>query len=391
MKPRTFHLLLTLALTALLALAPVAQGKDDYEKEIEVDPGQRIELEMKHGGSLEVTAWDQDLVRIVIFDEHRNLSDYDIEAESTRYGVRFSAELDDRRENYTDLTVELTVPREFDIETSSAGGHIQIEGVTGEFEGRTGGGGITLVNVEGEADLSTGGGRIEILESNLDGRVSTGGGGALVRDVVGNVKVSSGGGIVSYENVRDRDGDLRGPGRIRAEGVSDGTILYNTAGGGIKLKSAPEGAIVNTGGGDIRIRGAERFVKASTGGGDIEIEVGDGWVAAGTGAGDIEVTVTDGFGDGEDGIDLSTGHGRITVTLPADASVTFDLDLMYTRNSRRDYDIDSDFELDLEHTKDWDSRRGSPRKHIYGTASINGGRHKVIIDSVNGDIRIRKK
>ena len=34
-------------------------------------------------------------------------------------------------------------------------------------------------------------------------------------------------------------------------------------------------------------------------------------------------------------------------------------------------------------------RHGGPRKHIYGTATINGGRHRVIIRSVNGNIRIK--
>ncbi len=43
------------------------------------------------------------------------------------------------------------------------------------------------------------------------------------------------------------------------------------------------------------------------------------------------------------------------------------------------------FDLDIEETDKWESRNGSPRKHIYGTASINGGKHRVIIRVVNGE------
>ena len=85
---------------------------------------------------------------------------------------------------------------------------------------------------------------------------------------------------------------------------------------------------------------------------------------------------------------MGTGGGNILIR---DASVEFDLDLAYTRKSRRDYVIISDFDLDLEHTTKWESKYGSPRKHIYGTASINGGKHKVVIHGVNGDIRIEKR
>ncbi len=129
----------------------------------------------------------------------------------------------------------------------------------------------------------------------------------------------------------------------------------------------------------------------STGGGDIRIEIEDGPVAACSGAGDVEVIVLEGLGDDGDGISINTGNGEITLILPADASVEFDLDLAYTRKSSRDFEITSDFDLELEHTTKWESKHGSPRKHIYGTASINGGKHKVVIHGVNGDIRIEKR
>jgi hypothetical protein len=67
-----------------------------------------------------------------------------------------------------------------------------------------------------------------------------------------------------------------------------------------------------------------------------------------------------------------------------------DIDLGYTRNSDQDYRIISDFDFKIEQTNKWDYSNGSPRKHIYGTGKVAGGRHKIKIRSVNGDVRIKK-
>ncbi len=397
MKSRSIATLSTLVLVAMMALAPVAQGQGEWKQEFPVKSGQKIELEMKQGGSLEVEGWDRDLVRVVC-TSHKNdnedggadIKNWDIEVTKTSGGLRLSAK-PDRKFRSLNFNVHLNVPRKFNIESHSGGGSISITDVSGIFQGATGGGGITLKNLSGQVHLTTGGGGIKVLDSDLDGKVSTGGGGGLVRNVVGNVKVTSGGGIVSFENVSDRGGDLRGPGGLSPAGTSPKTIMYSTAGGGIDLDDAPEGAIVKTGGGDIDIRNASRFVKARTGGGDIDIQIKDGYVEAKTGAGDIHVSVAGGLGKDGEGIELKTGTGEVTLVLPADASIDLDLDLAYTRNSSQDFEIKSDFDLQREHSQKWDSKHGSPLKHIYGTATINGGKHKVVIHNVNGNIRIQKR
>lgn len=389
MNTRNAVLILTLVSMVMMTLASVAQGNDEWEREFDVEPGQKIELEMKYGGSLEVEGWDRDLVQIQCSEGANDLDDYEIEVDETRWGLIFSAQPQKGHHSNTGLKVRLMVPSEFDIKTISGGGGIRISGVSGEFRGKTGGGSIYLKNVSGKANLSSGGGIIKILDSELDGKVSTGGGGGLVRNVTGNVRATSGGGIVEYENVRDDQGDFRGPDNMPFAGVTSGTIIQTTAGGEINLNEAPEGAMVKTGGGNIRVRDAAQLVRAQTGGGDIEIEIKDGFVFARTGAGDMEVVVEGGLGDSRDGIDLSTGHGEITLIVPADASMEFDLDLRYTRSSGRDFAISSDFDMDIEHTRKWKKESGSNKwKHIYGTGSINGGDHRVIIRCVNGNINI---
>ena len=79
------------------------------------------------------------------------------------------------------------------------------------------------------------------------------------------------------------------------------------------------------------------------------------------------------------------------IELPAGLSVEFDIDLGYTKNSDRDFKIISDFDLDQETTDEWDYSNGSPKKHIYGTGKIAGGRHLIKIKTTNGNVRITKK
>jgi DUF4097 and DUF4098 domain-containing protein YvlB len=187
---------------------------------------------------------------------------------------------------------------------------------------------------------------------------------------------------LSYENVRYSDDD---PGNSR------GVVKASTGGGSVDVDGAPGGVSVKTGGGAISVENAARSVEALTGGGDIEIHIENGKVEAGTGAGDIELVVDESPGELDGSIELVTGTGDVTVTLPADFPADFDIDLGYTRNSRRDYEIRCDFKIKLEQTDDWDSRDGSPRKHIRGTGAVNGGKHRIKIRTTNGDVRIIRK
>ena len=141
----------------------------------------------------------------------------------------------------------------------------------------------------------------------------------------------------------------------------------------------------------INVRDAEKFVDAKTGGGDMDIRVKNGWIKAWTGAGDIYAKIQEGGGEGAGRSTFFTGLGDVTIELPADLSVEFDIDLGYTKNSSRDFKITSDFDIDREHSDEWDYSNGSPKKHIYGTGKIAGGRHLIKIKTTNGNVRIKKK
>ena len=67
------------------------------------------------------------------------------------------------------------------------------------------------------------------------------------------------------------------------------------------------------------------------------------------------------------------------------------VDLRYTRDSRREYEIISELDIDREHTRTWDDSSGSPVKHIYGEARLHGGRNEVTIQTTNGHVRIEER
>lgn len=392
MFPVTYVSQLWLLLGASVLVAGDARS-EGHTDEFSVEPGGVLVLEFDDGGSAEVVGWDRNVARVTYYADCNDLDDYDIEMTPSDEGLEINAGLV-RRRNSTCLHFEIRVPTNFDVEFQSAGGGLELEDLEGRFGGRTGGGELTLRNVKGTARLRTGGGEMEVVDSELDGKIETGGGEVRLENLVGDLDAYSGGGEVRYVNVRDQDGRVRGPSGPVAHEVDPDAVLIANAGGSIRVPRAPAGASVSTGGGDITVRRASKFVIASTGGGDVRVEIASGSVDARTGAGRVEVAVESDSGGSADGdVTIVSGLGDIELTLPSGFSGEFDLTIGYTRNSRRDYEIDSAFELREERTDEWEyegGHRASAKKFIYGTGSLNGGRHRVEVRTTNGDIRIRK-
>jgi DUF4097 and DUF4098 domain-containing protein YvlB len=143
-------------------------------------------------------------------------------------------------------------------------------------------------------------------------------------------------------------------------------------------------------GGAIAIGRAGRFVKAPTMGGDITVDEIDGWIDATTMGGDIEVKMVGDPDSGDRHVELSSMGGDIELTVPAGLSMDFDIELTYTRRASDRYRILSDFTVDVEEDADWDNDNGEARRTIYGTGSVNGGRNRVKIRTINGNITIKQ-
>jgi DUF4097 and DUF4098 domain-containing protein YvlB len=187
------------------------------------------------------------------------------------------------------------------------------------------------------------------------------------------------GGNVVYKNVKPRNGKSTGK-----------VVHITTMGGSINVSDAPEGAEVHTMGGKIHIRSAKQFVSAKTMGGDIEIDDIDGWVKATTMGGNIEVTMTGDPDKGKRDVTLSSMGGDITLTVPGGLSMNVDIELVFTEKRQGKYKIFSDFDIKEEISDKWDFGNGTPRKTIHGTATLKGGKNRIKIETINGNIYLKK-
>lgn len=374
--------------TAMLVASQLSAAENQFTERHDFKPGQTLSLDLTSGGSITIEGWEQPGIEVTYGDKRNSLDNYQIDFKNEANGLSVSAELVSQL-NSSSLYFEFKAPREMVLDFYTAGGSLNLSGLSGTFSGKSGGGTLLIENVNGQLDLHTGGGKIHVKDSVVDGSVRTGGGKALVEDVTGDLTASSGGGAVTYKNVYSRDGSIRSPNRNKLESASEETVLISNAGGSIKVDTAPEGADVYTGGGKIRVKGADRFVSARTGGGDITIELLAGWVEATTGAGEVEVFIAENAVDKGD-INLTTGNGDVLLTVPENFSMDLVVELGVTNNTSKTYRINSDFDIDIRTDDDWTYSRGTPRKFTHGTAILNGGDHRVEIQTTNGNVYIRK-
>lgn len=369
--------LVPLALAAAIA-AGAGPAAADVEREISVSPGETIELDLEAGGDVKITGWSRDSVRVVA-EVRRSSPAVRIDVEEMRRGVRVrsSFETHSRRQSSSiDLTIQ--VPERFDVDLDSMGGDFTVEDVEGTIEGETMGGDLDLRRIRGTVRLRTMGGDVTLRDADVDGSLKTMGGDVVFQDVVGDVSGSSMGGDVVYKNVRRRDGFSTG-----------GAVVISTMGGEINVDEAPDGADVSTMGGDIHVRSAALYVKAKTMGGDLRIDEIDGWVKGTTMAGDIDVVMVGDPRRAERDVDLQSYSGDIELTVPEGLDMEIDIEIAYTKDSSRDYEIISDFPISRRETDEWDRGHGSPRRYIYGTGKVGSGANRIRIRTINGDVTLR--
>lgn len=366
-------------LAALAFILVSATFSGEITKQFEVSPGGKLDVDIKTGGSIIVNGWDKNLVEVIVSHNGDKLDDdiwLDIDGSDNSVSVSMGADGNVSQ----NIQIEVNIPRVFNINVITMGGDLILNDIQGQLEGETMGGDLKFQSLKGKVKFTTMGGDIDLQDSDVDGKVSTMGGKVMLENVVGDVDGSSMGGNVIYKNVKSRNGKSAGK-----------EVKISTMGGEIEVEEAMHGANVSTMGGDIEIRKAKDYVKANTMGGDISIDDIDGWVKATTMGGDIDVYMTGDPKEGKRDVEISSMGGDIDLTLPDGISAEFDIKINYTRNSRQNYKIESDFPIKINETKDWKYSGGDPRKVIEGEGKTGAGEHHIKITTTNGNVKIRKK
>lgn len=163
-----------------------------------------------------------------------------------------------------------------------------------------------------------------------------------------------------------------------------GRIVQSSMGGDIDITDAPDGASLRTMGGDITITSARGHVVAKTMGGDIRVRRMDGSIEAGTMGGSVEIEVVR---NGE--IEIHSMGGHIELTLPANFSGSFDVELEQDDDGP-EHEIISDFPLQIRKTMK-DNWFRPDTVVLNGTGKSGSGANRVKITTIGGDIRIRRK
>jgi len=386
------------------------------EKSFPVQMGGKLSLDLDTGGDVEITGWDKPEIAVRVDIGGDDADRVDVEFDDGASFLNVHSDCSKKRHVDVDVRFIIKVPKRCDVRIESMGGEVAIEGVEGNLSGKTMGGALELARVKGEIDLETMGGRVRVEDSEAEGKVHTMGGEVVIRNVKGNLRGSTMGGAVTYDNVTGRSASSKDEEEMHISTMGGDINVANTdkkvsaktmggdidvaraeevsvttMGGDIDVDEAPMGAKVTTMGGDITILSAGKYVAARTMGGDIRVDAIDGEIKGSTMGGDVEVTMVGDPAKGERDVDLSSMGGDVELTVPAGLSMSFDLEIEYTKKHHGKCRIECEFPVKIEESQKWEHNfMGQAHKHIYGTGEIAGGKNTVKIKTRNGNIVIKK-
>ena len=414
--------------------------KAEVVNEFEVKSGGKLEL-TRISGDVTVNSWDEEKVKII---ERIRIDVYTKEEAERVYensvlqfehkGKTIIAQKSGRRKGNVQITYEVTLPIKFSAEIETSGGEFDIRDLSGDFRFETSGGDVKIRSCEGNIDCSTSGGELElydikgILSAATSGgdiicvrcgdelELRTSGGEIELKELSGSVYAKTSGGDIEVSRVegecvvKTSGGDITlkriksiklieaitSGGDIEASDI-EGDVKVKTSGGEIIADNINGDFEGKTSGGDIKVRKVSGNLEISTSGGDVEVDGAEGYIEAGTSGGDIEVSVTKYHPKRDQHIEMKSSGGKLELTLPADFKGSMEAVIHIYGASLDDYDIYSDFPLEI--VREGDEAAGKSYRKLFrkvngiitAEGDINGGGDSIILETTNGDIRIKKR
>src|SRR5580698_2875158 len=132
--------------------------------------------------------------------------------------------------NHKSLRVEVSVPRDLDLDVRTSDGNVMAQGVSGKIQFDTGDGNVTAGNIKGDIRIHTGDGHIE--GHNFDGSLDANTGDGNLR-IDGNIDAQAGSGskVANGWNLHSGDGHIT----LRLPGDLNATLDAHTGDGSITL------------------------------------------------------------------------------------------------------------------------------------------------------------
>jgi hypothetical protein len=392
-----------LAIACLIPVSAVADGLEKAKTEGQNHAGSRVSAELM--GSVPVRDGQRlhlvtDLGNIIIKTQNSGKIDYKVHLEAdatqkdakqllknfivttnpTAEGVYFRGQsLGRHASGRLWVTVEVNVPRNFNLDVSTGGGNIEAEDIIGTATVGTSGGNIVMANVGGAAHLSTDGGHITV--KNVAGALaaSTGGGHITTGTIAGNAILHTDGGHIRVASVEGVAHLSTGGGNVSVE-HSGSQLVAETNGGQIEVGESAGLVQAKTGGGGIRVVRVSGPTNLETSGGSIYLTEVDSAVKASTGAGAITAWfVTPGKMPGQ--CELQSGEGDIVVYIPRQLPVTIDAQVQSGDEHHVIFDPAFPVKISREAAANGD-------EWIRTEGALNGGGEVIRLRTVAGNIHV---
>jgi DUF4097 and DUF4098 domain-containing protein YvlB len=230
------------------AVSAAPARADQWSKTYQVNG--RAELHVMTGdGDVVVTGADQQRVDARVTTTGWKIGPNDVQIIESQSGNSVSIEVKVPHwgfsmfgGNHKSLRVEVSVPRELDLDVRTSDGNVTAQGVSGKIQFDTGDGNVTAGNIKGDIRIHTGDGHIE--GHNFDGSLDANTGDGNLRidgrfDALalktgdGNIEAQAGSGskVASGWNLHSGDGHIT----LRVPGDLNATLDAHTGDGSITL------------------------------------------------------------------------------------------------------------------------------------------------------------
>ena len=159
-----------------------------------------LSIDLETGGNLRIIGGTSRVLRVHVTGG-RLCADCGVAVTHTNGSVQVRTRRGMPNGGPVNLQVEIEVPVQVNVELSSAGGGVEIEGIDGTLTGATQSGALSLRRISGAIELQTRRGDVTLRESYVSGMLRTFEGRVLFEDVGGSIEGTSARGRVIKRRV----------------------------------------------------------------------------------------------------------------------------------------------------------------------------------------------
>lgn len=196
--------LLLLFVAGIQSIGPQSQSayrSIPFDTALTVTATPTVAIDLETGGAIRVIGGASKVLRVHVSERGRLCTDCAVAVTHSGTSVQVKTRRGVPNGRAASLEIEIEVPVQSNVELSSAGGGVEIEGIDGTLSGTTQSGALSLRRISGAVELQTRRGDVTLRESYVTGTLRTLEGSVLFEDVGGSVEGASAKGRVIKRRV----------------------------------------------------------------------------------------------------------------------------------------------------------------------------------------------